>query len=192
MLYELAERRRREMSDSASVRHDLKNHLLVLSSFISRGEYERARGYISGLGADIHSYGDFCTGSTVLDALLCHKLSGFPVDRVSCRIDAGADLGRLSDRDICIIFGNIVDNAVNACGISGDSGSFYEKAFIDLRTVCQGERLLIECRNYCVSGEFIEGTGLGNIRRAAAKYGGIVTARAEGNMFVLRVLILDK
>lgn len=188
MLYDLAEQRRNELSACASVRHDLKNHLLVLGRLISGGEYERAGRYISGLGTDIAYAGNFFTGSAVLDALLCDKLSGLPAGMADCKVSING-LEKVSDRDLCVIFGNILDNAVSGCSSPGSPGELCEGAFIDLRTVSGCGGMLIECRNSCVSGEFTEGTGIGNIRSAAAKYGGAVTVCAEGNVFITRVML---
>ena len=190
MLCHIAEKRRTELSAFASLRHDMKNHLIVLERLISCGETERACRYISSLSGDTGLSGDICTGSAVLDALLCSKTSGLPAGVFDCHIRADIP-AYISDRDICIIFGNMIDNAVNGCFVKGVPGEFYEGAFIDLRTVSQGEGVLIECRNYCVSEKFSEGTGIGNIRRAAARYGGTVTVCVRGNVFIVRVMLWE-
>lgn len=176
-----AEKMNEILKSTEFIRHDLKNHILTIGTLAGRGEYERLRDYAAELAGEAQSLSRICAcGSAALDALIDSKLSGVCGIYVRCsvRIPRGA----VCDRDLCVIFGNVLDNALKGCGSSGNG-------FIDIKTVQMGDMLLIECKNYCTSDGFEEGTGLRSVRRTAEKYSGCVTARAEENIFTVRILL---
>ena len=115
-----------------------------------------------------------------------------------------ADMRRLDfidDMDICIIFGNALDNAIEACKKIENKSERY----IHIKNVVLPEYMLLNISN-SFSGEFKtenalfvttkkdsenHGFGLKNIRSSVEKYGGTMTAKAdpEKQVFHLSLLI---
>jgi hypothetical protein len=97
-----------------SMYHDMKNHLLVLkNNALKPDEYA---GYLSELEEKMSAVDDHIhTGNSYLDILLQEKRSACEEDDI--KLDAQINLcGNLllSPVEICILFGNLLDNAMEA------------------------------------------------------------------------------
>ncbi len=100
-----------------SLRHDLKNHAISLQLLLDNGDVEGARKYLENFQSAAKSPAKtFSTGNQLLDGLLILKLKG-PMEqgvRVSCSLDfRGSEF--IDNFDLCVLMGNILDNAVEAC-----------------------------------------------------------------------------
>lgn len=167
-----------------SFRHDLQNHLSVLGGLLSAGRTEEARRYLEKLEAASGALAPPCrTGDAAVDALLGEKLAlaearGIPAD-VSLRLPED---GALDSLDLCVIFANALDNALQVCGEA--------EPFLRVRGERQGDFYRLEFENSCAAGPPPKpGTGLRNIRAAAEKYGGAAAYEKAGGRFRLDVLL---
>ncbi len=101
--------------------------------------------------------------------------------------------------DICTIFGNLLDNAIECeLGIQDK-----QKRLIHLAVYTKKNFLVIQCENYCpVPLEFQDGLpvttkqdkayhgyGIKSIRMAAEKYGGTVTIHDGREWFKINAMI---
>ena len=100
-----------------SIRHDMKNHLAVLSGLVENvEEHEELKDYVRKLDVDVKSSeSGFSTGNVVIDALLSVKYREITKKLEKCRFDTDdlifpKDL-KISDFDLAIILGNALDNA---------------------------------------------------------------------------------
>ncbi|MBR1814896.1 MAG: GHKL domain-containing protein [Lachnospiraceae bacterium] len=139
------------------------------------------------------------TGNEVLDTLLterslfCEK-NGI---RLSCMAD-GAKMGFLQTGDICALFGNAIENAIEAVNKLPDP----EERNISLQVKVAKGMLVISVEN-SYEGELTmenglpksikgddanHGFGMKSIRQVAEKYGGSISVRAD-ELFHLTVLI---
>lgn len=140
------------------------------------------------------------TGNAVFDTILSAKLRrARQLDvRVTCVAD-GALLNRLHVTDICTIFGNALDNALESVVMIPDP----QKRLIHVSVSAQKNFIFINIAN-TLGTDIIEsedsllttkrdkknhGYGLKGIRYAAGKYGGHVVYKAEGGWFRLNILI---
>lgn len=93
-----------------SFRHDIKNHFIVLNSLFSKGEYERAASYVDSLCNNSQKFLNcFSTGNSIADSLLTVKSRMYPIE-----FDGIIPDDLIPSEDICIILGNLLDNAVSA------------------------------------------------------------------------------
>lgn len=173
----------------ASFLHDVDNHLLILSGLLKEERFKEAEAYAENLHTDKESLDIFVsTGNAVLDILLKEKL-GYAEQcgiETACSVQIPEDFC-VDDMDLCVIFSNIMDNAVCACRKSGKTGQT-----LNIWTKIRTRFLLIEGENTVDSppdGEIKEGTGLGNIRNTAEKYQGLVETELENGIFRISVLL---
>lgn len=141
------------------------------------------------------------TGNHVLDAILGGKI--LHAKRNQIQITSVADgtlLSFMHVTDICTIFGNALDNAIESVVFLENP----EKRLIHL-TVCEKQQFIfIQVRNYCESSmaplngqlpvttkadKKKHGYGLKSIRYSAEKYGGNMSVDFKKNWFELTVLI---
>ena len=140
------------------------------------------------------------TGNAVFDTILSAKLRrARQLDvRITCVAD-GALLNRLHVADICTIFGNALDNALESVVMIPDP----QKRLIHVSVSEQKNFIFINVSN-TLGTELIEsedsllttkrdkknhGYGLKGIKYAAGKYGGHVNYKAEDGWFRLNILI---
>lgn len=100
--------------------HDLKNQYLVIENYLKSEEYVKAKSYMEGLkNADCTSSTNIplrkWTGIEVLDVLIAHKKS--EAERLNIKMDIAADLIelKLEENEIIALFGNALDNSIEAC-----------------------------------------------------------------------------
>jgi sensor histidine kinase regulating citrate/malate metabolism len=140
------------------------------------------------------------TGNEVLDTLLNSKMLQCMKKDISmtCVVD-GTLFDFMDAMDICSIFGNALDNAIEY----EETVAEKEKRLIHVTAHAQKNFLIVRFENYCEEQmEFTKvfpattkrdtqfhGYGLKSLRYTARKYGGEVDINAEENWFVLKVLI---
>lgn len=178
--------------------HDLKHAIALLKTDIS-GDEKMA--YLNQIEDDIRSYeAQNKTGNKVLDTILTSKTiygQKFGVT-ITCVAD-GQALDFISAIDISTLFGNALDNALEAVQKIPDS----EERSIHL-SVCRKKNFLcINIRNpYEGNLSFhsgiptttkedreFHGYGLKSIRSIVEKYGGDMKISASNNRFDLNILI---
>lgn len=178
---------RSRYEQTRSFRHDLQNHLSVLSELLRTGQAEQARCYLSrleeaasGLSYPVH------TGCAAADALLGSKLGAARQEGISVTCEARLP-DRIPDIDWCILLSNGLDNAIRACG-----GVPPDRRFLRVTGKIQGNLYLLTVENGCPEGTPPpeEGVGLANIRAAAGRHGGAVHTNCGGGVFRLDVLLV--
>lgn len=163
-----------------ALRHDYNNHVLIISELLKKERFREAAEYAAQLEKSSCAERGFHTGCTVLDIIFSEKLSG-----LACRIEVccGA-IPEIEETDICAIFANAVDNAVNAVSaLTGNDG------YILISTRSRGDILFIEFENSYDGKPFEPGIGLQNITRAVEKYGGAIKTIARDNKFILQIVL---
>lgn len=171
----------------AAFQHDIKNHLLVLSGLIQETKYEAAEQYADKLQAScrLSTFSVF-TGNLILDTLLKEKLSHAKRNeiQVDCKVIIPSEF-YIEDMDLCIVFSNILDNAITACMQVAQS-----KRVLSIATKARANFLVIESTNsVAVSEPIHKGIGLRNIENIAKKYQGITEIENVDETFHISVLL---
>ena len=177
-----------------SVYHDLKNHLLVLESGQTT---EAARQMAQTLRSQIADYEDYVhTGNEFLDIILRNKAANAREKQIdfSAMVDFnGIDF--MEPFDISTIFGNALDNAIEASEKLPE-----ELRLITVRAERIRDMLIITVENHTMpdvspvegttkKDRFIHGFGIPNIKNAVEKYGGQCSFRQENGTYRLKIII---
>ncbi len=199
----------RVYSGVRAMKHDMKNQLAVLGSLIQREENtDTINSFIEQLNRTMGKLDlPFQTGSAVVDSLLSMKYHEACEKAPDIRFEAEglffSEKNSIQPADLCIILGNALDNAIEACKKAADSGG--KDCFIRLSSVCRQNMLLITVEN-SYSGELsvtqgsvfpittksdslAHGIGMHNIKAAAERYQGGVSWSGEKNVFSLTVML---
>lgn len=179
--------------------HDMKNHLLVLNSLMDQQDSSKANLYIEDVVQSIDGIEDFYnTGNTILDIILNESIRKSKQIGIRWEVIIAKDsLLRLDDVDICTIFTNAIDNAIEACE------KLQSKPWIKIRAerVNQDTFILFENNLQKVpekkgnrypthkENKAEHGIGLSSIENAVSKYSGIVTIKVEKQVFKLLIMI---
>ncbi|MFV0427519.1 MAG: GHKL domain-containing protein [Beutenbergiaceae bacterium] len=179
--------------------HDLKQYIAAM-----RAETDAPvrAALVDQLEASIQGYDETAvdTGNAVADTMLSSKIAVANADGITISyVVDGALLDFMDPMPIVTIFGNALDNAIEATRIVDQT----EQRLIQVAVFQRDQFIMLRFKNY-FGGELQlrdgvpqttkaeaqeHGYGLRNIRQAAASYGGSATVRVEDGWFVLRILI---
>lgn len=178
--------------------HDLKHMIAALRA---DPDPELRKRWLDEMEADIQSYeAQNKTGNSILDTVLTGKSLYCQKHGIDLSVVAdGSRIDFMDVMDICTIFGNALDNAVE-CELKIPEK---EKRMIHLHLSAQKQFLLLQVENYCPQAPSFQGGlpvttksdnanhgfGLKSIQFTAKKYGGTTTVQMEHDWFVLKVLI---
>lgn len=182
------------------LRHDIGNHLLVVQALIESGEIAQAKKYLAEVSEQNEQLAlPVKTGAHVLDALLLKKLEQARAMNTTVSFEVSCPLGNcgISDYELCTIFGNLLDNALEAV----------QKPELErtVRVVIgkQMDMLYIRCENP-FSGALkqkggvlqttkpdasFHGYGLSRVRETVKKHGGELRITAREQMFCVEILM---
>ena len=107
-----------QYSRSERLRHDMKNHMRALSGLLEKREWEKMTAYLNKMNDSSGLLDeDEVTGNRVVDVLLTQKRKLAESRNILWECDVQMP-GKccISEFDLCVLFGNILDNAVEACG----------------------------------------------------------------------------
>lgn len=177
------------------IRHDLKNHLITLSSFIEQDRKGEAQEYIKAifLHPGLKTYVN--TNNEIINAILNQKITEYPNIHFKVRHDDGQYI--LASDKLTIILGNILDNAIEAVEMLEDKSSEIKIVLSENHSyikfyISNHFRIMPEV----VQGKFISrkqsvyaGLGMLNIEEAVKSLGGDIKFSFKENLFESVVLI---
>lgn len=107
-------------------KHDFHHHLQTLQGQLEAGEYDRALRYIEELDENLQHVDTLIkTGNISADAILSAKLTQAREKKIEVTIKAQIpDRLAVSDVELGIILGNLLDNALEACEKAAESERF--------------------------------------------------------------------
>lgn len=166
--------------------HDLKNHFLLTD------KSEEKEKILKKLSL-YETY--YETGNDFLNVILSEKLNRALKEGIQVECDVDFTSGSfISPLDISTIFGNLLDNAIEACQKIKN-----EEKYIFVSCRVRGNMISIVIRNSMCNynsdlkttkkDKQFHGYGLGNVRKALGNYNGEMFIRNEGKEFLLSAII---
>ncbi len=183
---------------SERLRHDMKNHIIALAALSRNKEWEKIDDYLKNMEGIVLDTGGDLTGNKAVDALLYQKRKQAEGEEIrwECDMQAPKECG-INEFDLCVLIGNILDNALEACGRMQKD----ECRFINIQAKTVRKCFLIEVKNSMDRTEkFAEGftnkrdsqghgIGLLNVGDVVHGYHGVMHAEAKNGIFVISILI---
>ncbi len=179
-------------------KHDWHNQLQVLSAYLDSGEYGRARAYLDEVNQAVLRIDTVLkTGNTMVDAILNSKLSLMKNQKIEVEAEAKVPAALSTpDVDLCIIIGNLLDNAMEACALLKP-----EERFVHIYIHAKGAQLYMSFTNSAgkkqkkVGDLFLSvkgsehGFGLVRVDSLVAKNGGYLTRASEDGGYTTEVIL---
>ena len=177
-------------------RHDLDNHLICLRKLVSESSMEQALSYMDGMNdmcRPLREYYD--TGNIIADAILNDKSSRARSSGTEIVFNGFVPTIGILNTDLCTIFSNVLDNAVEAC--EKDDKALKKKITIDSE-FSQGyyfltisnpvfEKVRIEKNGKIKTSKedkMLHGLGIANVIKAVKKYDGTSSFNVNDNTFI--------
>lgn len=183
-------------------RHDLRHHLLYLDACIENGNANQAKEYIAGICKEIESQKirRYCENE-VANLVLSSFVGRAKKEGIDINIDGGlSSVISLSDRDLCVLLCNALENALHACQSLASKG---KKCMINVRLTSLPEKKDSFCLQVAnpyegeiqfengipVSYQPEHGIGLQSICAIVERYEGIYSFTTKDEKFILRLSI---
>lgn len=180
-------------------RHDYRNHIQVMKAYAASGDMDAIRNYLDSLEQDLTTVDTVIkTGNRMTDAILNSKISIARAKHIDVVADANipVELG-LSEVDLCIIIGNLFDNAIEASMTLPE-----DKRQIRVYMEVKNTQLYISFTNFTAQGKQTkigkrfastkgEGHGLGLLRmdNIVERLGGYLNRNSEDGAFTTEILL---
>jgi len=180
-------------------RHDYHNHMQTLKAHIAMKQYDLANKYLDELEKDLNDINILIeSGNVNLDAILNSKLSLAKSKDilVNCKAKVPQKLA-ISDIDLCVLIGNLLDNALEACDRMPEDTEQFLRIYIGIFK----QQLYISVSNSTnevvrkLSHEYItnkrgnHGHGLKRIYNTVNKYAGYINSKNEPGIFVTEIML---
>ncbi|MEO1770008.1 sensor histidine kinase [Candidatus Enterococcus ferrettii] len=175
------------ISQARQARHDLRHHLTVMRNYINEENYLGLKQYLEDYLTDVPKENEapICRNFAV-DVLISNYLA--LARQVGTKLDVKIDLPArvgIPDTQLCIVFGNLVENALHACQeqATGDK-------FIRIRCRTEGKQILLAMDNSTDRKEAIHpGVGLSSIEAVVERYQGSFEYQLEEGIFRASLLL---
>ncbi|TAN67701.1 ATP-binding protein [Paraclostridium sordellii 8483] len=180
--------------------HDMNNHIICIQNIY--GNHELSNKYIKDINNQIKDCRSiFDTKSIILDIILNEKKSICDKNDINFLVDINfSKCGFIEITDICSIFSNMLDNAIEACNKITD-GNINKK--IKLRGTIINKFFVIKCENTKVNNinlrknklitdkgdSFLHGIGVNSVKSSVEKYNGNVEIISNENNFTMIIYI---
>jgi len=178
-------------------RHDYRNHINNMKIQLSQENYDGLSDYLNELADDLDTVDTVIkTGNVMADAILNSKLNVAEKMNVQLNVKANVpEMLPMSDVELCSLLGNMLDNAVEACGTLPEEERFMRvyigklKGQLYLSVQNSAGKVRKEKGSYLSTKEGEHGYGLFRIDRVAKKYGGYVNRQNEEGIFATEIMI---
>lgn len=187
------ENREKTYADIRRFKHDYTNHIGSIRSLLKAERYDEILEYLGNITEMLPS--DkllFNTGNFISDSILSDKQNSVEKENIILRFE-GSIPTLINDTDLCIVLGNAVDNAIEACrSYNGEKiiyiyGGFDHGYFImtvkNPTAVCEKTGGFLPFTTK--TDKYEHGFGLLNIRSVVHKYKGYMKIENKDNVFTL-------
>lgn len=188
-----------------SLHHDIKNHMICIKNLYETENIDKILEYINSMEVNISDYRkldqDFNTGNMVLDSILREKKIICIEKAIDFYVDMDFSKSDFIDMvDICTIFSNLIDNAIEACDKINDTNTpkkiILKSKYIDEFCIILVENTKIneikKSKNLFLTSKknsYMHGIGLNNVVKTVEKYFGQTNFNHYKNTFKVQILI---
>lgn len=177
------------------IRHDMQNHLFMLKSLYEKGEIDSYQSYFDTLLYKINKKKELCkSGNLVVDSIINYKLRN--INDINLYIDVCIPKKlEISDVDMTVVLGNLLDNAVRAVKESDRKelkiNLKYKKGRLILQIENSYKNIVKSQGKLQTTKKEKQGHGIGleSVREVTERYNGIMQIDYLDKMFIVVVIL---
>ena len=180
-------------------RHDYHNHLQSLKGYLSLNKVEQMKNYLNELETDLDSIDTlYHSGNLQLDSILNAKLAIAEKGQIRIHCDASIPPQlHVSDLDLCVILGNLLDNAIESCRKIKDPDERFIRVYIGILkkqlyisiTNATSETVKQRTDHYFTTKRGDHGHGLKRVDQVVKKYDGYLNGQNEPGVFATEIVL---
>lgn len=188
-----------QIKNTRTFRHDINNHLICIKNLLLQGDIKSTENYLKKITRSLEKISlRVSTGNSFADAVISEKYN-ISIDKgIDFKCDAKIPSKiKVDPFDLCIVLGNALDNAIEACEKITDNSI---KKYIHITSTINKSFIVFEIKN-SMKGYIKEkhistdkcdyvnhGIGMMNIQNIADKYFGNTYVESRENMFILNIM----
>jgi sensor histidine kinase regulating citrate/malate metabolism len=180
-------------------RHDYRNHIQTMKAYAASGDMESIRQYLDHLDTDLNTVDTVIkTGNPMADAILNSKISLAKSKRIPVRATAFIPVKlTISDLDLCVILGNLFDNAIDA-SLELPEEERLIRVYMDMKNTqlyisftnfTAGKKLTRSGKRFLTTKGPGHGFGLVRIDAVIRRLDGYLSRSSEDGAFTTEILI---
>ena len=180
-------------------RHDYHNHLQSLKGYLSLNKVEQMKDYLNELETDLDSIDTlYHSGNLQLDSILNAKLAIAEKGQIRIHCDASIPPQlHVSDLDLCVILGNLLDNAIESCRKIKNPDERFIRVYIGILkkqlyisiTNATSETVKQRTDHYFTTKRGDHGHGLKRVNQVVKKYDGYLNRQNEPGVFATEIVL---
>jgi len=181
-------------------RHDYHNHIQTLKAYRHLGETDKIDDYLNKLDDDLKTIDTVIkTGNVMIDAVLNSKISIAKTKEIAVSAKAIVPKNlNIQEIDLCVIIGNLIDNAIEACLKQVDKNDRFIRIYIDVHKEMfyiyvansVGGEIKKSGRSYLSTKDSAShGFGLMRIDKIVEKYNGFTDRQNEPGVFATEIML---
>ena len=175
------------------LRHDMRHHMAALQGMLSDGQFDRAKEYLNEYAEAFEETGKPPLCQNFVVDIIARRYAAMAKEQgidASFLLSLPQEAG-IADTDLCIVLGNLIENAMRACRLQSEG-----RKFLRVKAKVEENKVLIAVDNSmdAVVKQDKSGTGLGlsSVRAIAGKYGGMAGFEQKDGVFQASVLLYRK
>lgn len=182
--------------NARKLKHDMKNHLCVIASYLNGAEYEAAKSYVSDILDKLNSMHSYIeTGNSLMNHILNEKLSFARKQGIVVKAEIeNLSFARLKSIDFSAVLSNLLDNAIEACMQQGEMEVVIQKRR-GYETICVKNKIsqsvLKNNPNLqsTKADKASHGIGISQVKQIVDACGGMYDFYEENDFFCVNVFI---
>jgi len=182
--------------------HDYRDHIQTMKAYAAAGDLQAISEYLDKLDTDLSTVDMVLkTGNKMTDAIINSKISLARAKNINVKADAHIPVSlTISEIDLCIIIGNLFDNAIEASLALPE-----DKRMIRIYMDMKNTQLYMSFTNFTATGKLKKkgnifctnkgmghGFGLVRIDDIIERYGGYLSRNSEEGAFTTEILLPQK
>lgn len=193
---DMSEEIKKTQIQSRLLKHDMKNHSLVILSYLEEGNVEAAKDYTSKLLDNLNKmYTYINIGNSLMNYIINHKLSKAKEQGITIKAEIeNLAFDYMDSVDFSALLNNLLDNAIEAAIQSREKKMEViisnRKGFDSIIVKNSIDNFVLEKNPDLKSTKSEEGHGFGliQIRTITEKYQGMIDIFEENNLFIVQVV----
>lgn len=185
-----------QINEICGMKHDMRHFVGAIRRLCEEGRYQELKDFLAEYSekTDTEPLPIYCENAVANSILGYYSLkareAGIPF-RCACSIPKQLSM---SDADLCIVLGNALENAMEACTaldkpharfISSEARSMDNQLLIRIENAYNGTLNIQNGHYHSTKDAKTRGMGMQNIRKVVEAYGGYVKAEHDGKVFTL-------
>lgn len=180
-----------------TLKHDMKNHIMVIISYLNDGEYDEAKNYLSKISDNLNKmYTYIETGNSLLNYIINTKLQFAKENGIDVKAQIeNLSFNQIGSIDFSALLNNLLDNAIEASLSSNNKqmvvNILRKRGYDTILVKNKISKSVIEDNPNLIStkkNKEEHGYGLKHIKAIVDRYNGIIDIYEEEDFFCVYVV----